>query len=78
MWHTNDGMGWWMVFAGSMWLLLLLLIVIAVLTIARPGSSRNEQQSLHDPLEIARRRYAQGEINREEFEQLRRDLADEA
>lgn len=27
-----------------------------------------------DPLEIARRRYARGEITREEFEQIRRDL----
>ena len=35
---------------------------------------RHNQTSGEAPLEIARRRYAAGEISREQFEQIRRDL----
>ena len=35
---------------------------------------RHNQARGESPLDIARRRYAGGEISREEFEQIRRDL----
>ncbi len=36
---------------------------------SRPGSGKQDS-----PLEILRRRYARGEISREEFERLRREI----
>lgn len=80
MWHAHDGMGWWMVFSGGLWVLLLILIVFAVIAFTRstgdrPG--RSEQERGDSALAITRERYARGEISRDEFEQLRRDLSQE-
>jgi len=73
MWGVNEGMGWWMLF-GWIWMLLfwgaiIWLIVWGVSQLTGAGR-RNEDT----PLEIARRRYARGEITREQFDQLRQDL----
>lgn len=38
------------------------------------GSGRSEHHGRDEALELARRRYAQGELSREDFEQLKRDL----
>jgi len=70
----HEGMGWWMV-VGSVWFVVFWgLIVWAVVSL----TTRREVASpagTSTALEIAKARYARGEINREEFEQLRRDLA---
>ncbi len=76
MWDGHDGMGWWMVF-GSIWFVLLWgLIIWALFAVAsRFGGDRGERSSQREsPLEIAKRRYASGEITREQFEQLRKDI----
>ncbi len=72
MWHSADGMGWWMLF-GTIWFVVFWgLVLWAVFTVAgRGGSGARGDDS---PIEIARRRYARGDITREEFEQIRRDL----
>lgn len=63
------GMGW-----GALWTLLLLVgLIILVVWLVRlmfPQGSREPEK----PLELAQRRYAKGEISREEFESLKRDL----
>ncbi len=73
MWH--DGMGWWMLF-GGLWMLLfwgglIALIVWIVIKLSR----RNGATSKSSPLDLAKERYAKGEIAREEFEQLKKDLS---
>lgn len=75
MWHTGDGMGWWMVF-GSVWIVFFwgLIIWLFVRFVSR-GEDQHESRR-ETPLDIAQRRYAGGEISREEFEQLRKDLDD--
>lgn len=73
MWHIGDGMSWWMVFGT---LFELLVVVVVVLLVARyVGTSRIDRRP-DNPLEIVKRRYARGEITRDEYEQLRRDLID--
>ena len=73
MWHTGEGMGWWMLF-GSVWVVFVwALIVWAFVRVFSRGETRNGSRG-DPPLEIVRRRYARGEINREEFDQLRKDL----
>jgi putative membrane protein len=71
MWGEHEGMGWWMLF-GSVWFVVFwgVIIWIAAKLFGR-DDARNREESA---LEIARRRYARGEISREEFEQLQRDL----
>jgi putative membrane protein len=75
MWHGHEGMGWWMVFGGAMWLIFVVLIVVLVIAVIRPSTTqRGEARREDDAMEIARSRYARGEISREEFEQLRKHL----
>ncbi len=74
MW--TDGMGSWMFF-GGFWMLLfwgglIALIIWGITRLSQRESSPNQKQ---DALNIARERYAKGEIGKEEFEQLKKDLS---
>lgn len=74
MWDMPLGIGWWMAF-GGLWMLifwggLIALIVWGIIKITGRDSSTQKR----NPLDVAKERYARGEISREEFEQLRRDL----
>ena len=75
MWYMHEGMGWWTVF-GGLWMLIFWggLIALIVWGIAKL-SRRDSPTTRHDSLDIARERYAKGEISRKEFEQLRKDLS---
>jgi putative membrane protein len=50
---------------------LITLVVWAVTRLTRPGSA----VSKHDALDLAKERYAKGEISKEEYEQYRKDLS---
>lgn len=68
-------MGWMMMFGGLFflfWLGVIFLVVWAVAKVASGGGSPSPRES---PLDIAKRRYARGEISKEEFEELKRNLA---
>lgn len=60
--------------------LLIPIILIAILAYAlgwipSGGASRQgTARDVEDPVEILRKRYARGEIDREEFERMRQDL----
>jgi putative membrane protein len=82
MWDGHDGMGWWMLWGSAFWLIVILAAVFLAVWFSRQGTGGATGQqppgppSRRDtPLEIAQRRYAAGEISREEYEQLRRDLS---
>jgi len=69
-------MGWWML-VGGLWTLLFwgAIIWVAVWGIRSLVDSRRREG---DPLETAQRRYARGEITREEFETIRTTLTGRA
>ena len=72
MWHTNDGMGWWMVFGGAIWLLFSASIIYLFFYAATHRKYRNE--SAGDPMDIARVRLASGDITPQEFQEIARHL----
>jgi putative membrane protein len=75
MWMHDGGTGWWIfgaVWMTAFWITAIALIVWAV---TRATDGRGSSGSDESPIDIVRRRYARGEITREEFEQLRQDLA---
>ena len=73
MWHSGDGMGWWMVI-GSVWMVFFWVAIAWLFfrLFARDESSGG--RSGESALDVAKRRYAAGEISREQYEQLRHDL----
>jgi len=79
MWHYHDGMGWWMIF-GGIWMIVFWGVILAVIIwgvkqlTGRNGAQPNRPER-QDPLEIAKERYAKGEISREEFEQIKKDIS---
>ncbi|MDA0735366.1 MAG: SHOCT domain-containing protein [Chloroflexi bacterium] len=68
-WHQQD-FGWWMLF-GWMWMALIWgLIIVGIVWVVRSLTRSGNKTSGEDPLEIARRRYAAGELTREEYEEM--------
>ncbi len=73
-WDAHQGMGWWMLFGGLAFLLFWGAVIwmlawgIRSLTDGRRGDGGD------DPVTIAERRYARGEITREELETIRKAL----
>ncbi|MFC2011214.1 SHOCT domain-containing protein [Chloroflexota bacterium] len=75
MWYMHGGMGWWMVF-GWVWLVLFWGVLIALIVWGiKQLTVRGISTPKHDPLDVAKERYAKGEISREEFNQLKKDLS---
>ena len=67
----------WMAIMPVLWIIVLGLIIWAVVAAVRGSSeSRSSNSSKADlALEVLKRRYARGEINKEEYEEKKRDLA---
>jgi len=68
-----DHGGWWM---GGMWffpLLFWILVIAGAVFIIRWLRERN-QETEKSPLEILNKRYASGEIDRDTFEQMKKDI----
>ncbi|TMA10207.1 MAG: SHOCT domain-containing protein [Deltaproteobacteria bacterium] len=74
-----DGMGMmiWGVFSFLLGLVLVFLFIVAVVAAVKwvwgqrtPFIQRNGE----DALEILKKRYAKGEINKEEFDRIRKDI----
>ena len=67
---TMYGYNWiFMMFFGM--LLIAGIVLLAVWLFRQSGTGRGKEET---PLDILKRRYAQGEIDKEEFEQKKRDL----
>ena len=67
------GFGFGMIFMVLFWVAIIGLVVWGIGSAVRGGSQGSKGESL-SPLEIASQRYARGEISRQEYEQLKKDL----
>ncbi len=57
-----------------LWIAVVGLIIWAVVAAAQRGGESGSTHSSESALETLKRRYARGEINKEEYEQKRKDL----
>lgn len=75
MWDISAGADWRMAF-GGFWMALFGggLIALVVWGITKL-TKQSDSASKRDPLDVAKERYARGEISREEFEQIKKDLS---
>lgn len=74
------------VIMGLFWLLLFIVIILAVFWAVResgerefaggPPGRRTEDRPWESPREILDRRYAEGELSREEYEEMKDELAE--
>lgn len=75
----------WMFWGGGMWvfpiigLIVFLFVISFVFTRIFPGGGPTGGRSAGEPspLEILKVRYAKGEISREEFERMKKDIAED-
>lgn len=74
-WMGEGGWGWGM--GGLLMVLLWIVIIVAVVWAVKSlvgGRTGNAGPRSVTPLEILKARYARGEIDKDEFEQKKRDL----
>ena len=64
----GHGYGW------IIWIIALFVIIWIVIRIANAGQNRRTDSSGETPQDIIKKRYARGEISKEEFEQMKKDL----
>ena len=78
MWYWREGMGLWMIFGGIWFLIfwgaIIALVVWGIKKLATRGGPGAGAEG-RSPLDIARERYARGEITKEQFELLKKDLS---
>ncbi len=76
MWYW-DGMGWggWVVMGIFMVLFWGAIIALVVWGIKKLTERGPEAGGRKEPLDIARERYARGEITKEEFDRIKKDLS---
>ncbi len=75
MWHGMEGVGWGWVGLGILHMVLFWgLVILAFAGLLRwlGGGKLDEPRAL----DILKARYARGELTRDQFDQLKRELAD--
>ena len=77
MWSGFDGMGWGWIGLGFVhmalfWVLVILGIVVLVKWLAGSGPASTAGRAL----EILKERYAKGELTREQYDQMKREVGD--
>ena len=74
-WIMDGGMGIWMLFNMVFWILVIISIVLLVVWAARKTSGNGHKKVEDTALDILKKRYARGEINKEEYEEKKRDIS---
>lgn len=73
MMNGNDS--GWGIFMMFFWLLFIVGVAIVFVHLHRGHDHHSYHNHNTDPLDIAKERYAKGEITKDEFEQLKKDLS---
>ncbi|MDD5007456.1 MAG: SHOCT domain-containing protein [Syntrophorhabdaceae bacterium] len=71
--HWGD-YGWGMGFGWIFMIIFWVLIILVVIYLVRLVTGTGKQQQGETPIEILKKRYAKGEITKEEFEKMKGDI----
>lgn len=69
----GGGTGLWILFSAIFWILVIGGIVLLVVWVVQKGTGMGRTEE--SALEILKKRYARGEISKEEFEEKKRHIA---
>ena len=75
MWDFNHWGGFGMGFGWIVPLAVLGLLVWAAFSLSRLSRSRDGHKGENQALDVLKERYARGDLTREEFEHMKRDIA---
>lgn len=69
------GMGWgtWG-FGWIIWIIVLVIIVWGIIKIVSSNSNKPQHKQDENALDILKKRYAKGEITKEQYDQMRKDI----
>jgi putative membrane protein len=70
----GGGTGIWMIFGMIFWIVLIAGIVLLVIWAIQRSVGGDSNRPAESALEILKKRYARGEISKEEFEEKKRDI----
>ena len=73
MWH-DMGFGGMMWYGWIFWIIIIGIVVYLIVKFANRSSAGSNNQMNETPLDILKKRYARGEISKEEFESIKKDL----
>ena len=71
----GGGMWIWMFFNILIWILMILGIVLLVVWVVQKTRIGERSRVEESALEILKKRYARGEISKEEYEEKKRDIS---
>ncbi|MBU0595796.1 SHOCT domain-containing protein [Candidatus Bipolaricaulota bacterium] len=75
MWHGYYGGGWLMIVGGILfWGSLIALIAWAIHRMTGRRDTDTYTSDRRTPMDVLKERYARGEITKQEFDDIRRDL----
>ena len=70
----SGGMGVWMIAGIVFWIVLIVGVVLLVVWVVQKATGGALSRAEESILEILKKRYARGEIAKDEFEEKKRDL----
>lgn len=66
--------GGWMFFHFLFWILIIIGVVLLIVWLVRQPGRYDRGHGEESPLDILRKRYVRGEISKEEFEKMKKDI----
>ena len=70
----SGGMGFWSLFGMIFWIVLIAGIILLAIWVIQRAAGGGTSKTGESALEILKKRYASGEISKEEFEEKKRDI----
>ncbi len=75
MMNWGSGMGWgWSIIMMAFWIAVVVGIIFLIRWVVLSTDRKSEHRAEESALDILDKRYARGEINKEEFEEKKKDL----